>query len=212
MDLYMMISKIKQKFDFLKGTAVCGLKFLYEANTVPEKIFWSIIDLIAFSWLIYLVCKQIEIFGMNPIMSNRKWVDLSDIDYPAITFCHQGNTRFEVAERLLEAADEKSSKSREIRSIFLKLFVRYILQNSYDYDTWQFTYFLYAKDISANYVKNCKPSKAANTCQGCFQLEFVSRIINHMACYNSSALIGGLFFSKSFTRFALESECCNFKQ
>ena len=163
----MMISKIKQKFDFLKGTTVCGLKFLYEANTVPEKIFWSIIDLIGFSVIIYLICKQIEIFGMNPIMSNRKWVDLSDIDYPAVTFCHQGNTRFEVAERLLEAADEKSSKSRQIRSIFLKLFVRYIMQNSYDKNTWQWTYSLYAKTISGNYVKNCKPSQAAHICQDC---------------------------------------------
>ena len=183
----MMISKIKQKFDFLKGTTVCGLKFLYEANTVPEKIFWSIIDLIGFSVIIYLICKQIEIFGMNPIMSNRKWVDLSDIDYPAVTFCHQGNTRFEVAERLLEAADEKSSKSRQIRSIFLKLFVRYIMQNEMHYNgqKWQWTYVLYAKDISANYVKKCKPSQAANTCQGGFQLEFVniSRVINHMTNY-----------------------------
>ena len=183
----MMISKIKQKFDFLKGTTVCGLKFLYEANTVPEKIFWSIIDLIGFSVIIYLICKQIEIFGMNPIMSNRKWVDLSDIDYPSVTFCHQGNTRFEVAERLLEAADEKNSKSRQIRSIFLKLFVRYIMQNEMHYNglKWQWTYFLYAKDISANYVKNCKPSQAANTCQGGFQLEFlsISRVINHITYY-----------------------------
>ena len=48
-----------------------------------------------------------------------------------------------------------------------------------------------------------------------FQLEFVSisRVINHMTCYNLSALIGGKFISKkSFTRFALQSECCNFNQ
>ena len=50
---------------------------------------------------------------------------------------------------------------------------------------------------------------------GGFQLEFVSiiRVINHMTCYNLSALIGGKFIlKKSFTRFALQSECCNFNQ
>ena len=50
---------------------------------------------------------------------------------------------------------------------------------------------------------------------GGFQLDFVSitRVINHMTCYNSSALIGGKFIlKKSFTRFALQSECCNFNQ
>ena len=43
-----MISKIKEKFVILKGTAVSGLKFLFEANTITEKIFWSIWDLIGF--------------------------------------------------------------------------------------------------------------------------------------------------------------------
>ena len=51
--------------------------------------------------------------------------------------------------------------------------------------------------------------------KGGFQLEFVSisRVINHMTCYYSSAFIGGKFiFKKSFTRSALQSECCNFNQ
>ena len=47
-----------------------------------------------------------------------------------------------------------------------------------------------------------------HTQQGGFQLEFVSisRVLNHMTCYNSSALIGGFFFKK---RFALQSEYSN---
>ena len=46
--------------------------------------------------------------------------------------------------------------------------------------------------------------------KGGFQLEFVSisRVINHMTCYNSIALIGGKLKKKSFTRFALQFECC----
>ena len=45
--------------------------------------------------------------------------------------------------------------------------------------------------------------------EGGFQLEFesLSRVINHMICYNFSALIGAkiIFKKKSFTRFALQS-------
>ena len=58
-------------------------------------------------------------------------------------------------------------------------------------------------------------SDLVNEVIGGFQLEFVSisRVINHMTCYNSSALIGGKFIlKKSFTRFALQSECCNVNQ
>ena len=129
MDLHnKMISEIKEKFVFLKGTAVSGLKFLYDANTVPEKIFWSVMDLIGFATMIYLIGSTIETFGMNPIMSSRKWVDLSEIDFPAITFCHQGNTRMEIAERLMQVADEDSLKLRTIRSSFLKYVVDYFIQ------------------------------------------------------------------------------------
>ena len=46
-----------------------------------------------------------------------------------------------------------------------------------------------------------------------FSVGSISRVINHMTCYNLSALMGGKFIlKKSFTRFALQSECCNFNQ
>ena len=42
----------------------------------------------------------------------------------------------------------------------------------------------------------------------------ISRVIDHVTCQKLSAVIGGKFISrkKSFTRFALQSECCNFNQ
>ena len=49
--------------------------------------------------------------------------------------------------------------------------------------------------------------------EGGFQLEFVSisRVINHMTCYKFEWKIY-LKKKKSFTRFALQSECCNSNQ
>ena len=52
--------------------------------------------------------------------------------------------------------------------------------------------------------------------QGGFQLEFISisRVINHMTCYKIECSHWWKIYleKKTFTRFALQSECCNFNQ
>ena len=58
------------------------------------------------------IANQMDSWNVNPIMTKRKWVDLSKNDLPAITFCHQGNTRMAFAERLIQAANEKSPKAK----------------------------------------------------------------------------------------------------
>ena len=50
---------------------------------------------------------------------------------------------------------------------------------------------------------------------GHFQLEFVSisQVLNHMTCYKfECSHWWKIYLKKSFTRFALQSECCNFNQ
>ena len=160
-----MISKIKEKFVILKGTAVSGLKFLFEANTITEKIFWSILDLIGFFAMIYLIFSQIETLCMNPTLSSRKWVDLSEINLPAITFCHQGNTRMEIAERLLQATNGKSSRDKELRNIFLKESVHFFLQM--DSNDFKGKYVQYASEISSNYKRECQLSNVDDQCNDC---------------------------------------------
>ena len=123
-----MISQIKASFAVLKRTAVAGLKFFFDADNAVEKTFWSLIGIFGISCMIFLINGLIETYSLNPIMANRKWVDLSEIDLPAITFCHQGNTRLEVAERLLQVADEDAEKVRTIRSNFLRYVVDYFIQ------------------------------------------------------------------------------------
>ena len=132
----MMISQMKKSYAVLKRTAVAGLKFFFDADNAIEKTFWSLIGIIGISCMIYLINGLIETFSLNPIMASRKWVDLSEIDLPAITFCHQGNTRMEVAERLLQVADEDSEKVRAIRSTFLRYAVDYLTKmESYNFYT-----------------------------------------------------------------------------
>ena len=125
-----MNSHIKNSLSILKETAVAGLKFCLNSNHLVEKIFWSIIGLLGIFGMSCLFFIQIESWSSNPIMVSRQWVDLPEIEFPAITFCHQGNTRLEVADRLLQAADKKSPKMRALRSLFLKHTLEYLVEKN----------------------------------------------------------------------------------
>ena len=125
-----MNTHIKNSFSVLKETAVAGLKFCLNSNNVVEQIFWSMMGLLGIFGISCLFFIQIESWSSNPIIVSRKWVDLPEVEFPAITFCHQGNTRLEVADRLLQAADEKSPKLRALRSQFLKHSLEYLVEKN----------------------------------------------------------------------------------
>ena len=61
-----------------------------------------------------IISDQFESWNLNPTISSRKWIDLSKVDAPAITFCHQGNTRLEIADRLLQAAGTNNEKVKKL--------------------------------------------------------------------------------------------------
>ena len=128
--MVIMNAHIKNSFSVLKETAVAGLKFCLNSNNVVEQIFWSIIGLLGLFGMSCLFFIQIESWSSNPIIVSRKWVDLQEVEFPAITFCHQGNTRLEVADRLLQAIDEKSPKIRALRSLFLKHSLEYLVEKN----------------------------------------------------------------------------------
>ena len=95
---------------------------------------------------VMIVSDQLESWKRNPTISSRKWVDLSEVPFPALTFCHQGNTRMEVAERLLQAADESSPKVRVFKSWLLKNTVEYFMQYyTYYYEVLNSIYEKYQK-------------------------------------------------------------------
>ena len=128
--MVIMNAHIKNSFSVLKETAVAGLKFCLNSNNVVEQIFWSMMGLLGIFGISCLFFIQIESWSSNPIIVSRKWVDLPEVEFPAITFCHPGNTRLEVADRLLQAADEKSPKMRALRSLFLKHSLEYLVEKN----------------------------------------------------------------------------------
>ena len=84
-----------------------------------------------------VVIDQVSSWKDNPVISSKTWIDLSEVDFPAVTLCHQGNTRLTGAERINNAMRDKSPKIRQFRNLLLRtcvdLYIGYKLPKSDDH-------------------------------------------------------------------------------
>ena len=60
-------------------------------------------------WIIYFIKYNIE--DDNPLVERGLNIDLSDVDYPAITICSEQTTKYALAERLANYLDPQKSFS-----------------------------------------------------------------------------------------------------
>ena len=67
---------------------------------LAERIFWILIAISGTAWFFYFMNTQVKIWNENKIIVNKASVDLSEIDYPAITFCSNSANKYGIAERL----------------------------------------------------------------------------------------------------------------
>ena len=123
-----MSTFIKTIHDALKETIVGTLSLCFIASNIIEKICWLVMWILGSIYMIMIISDQFESWNLNPTISSRKLIDLSEVEAPAITFCHQGNTRLEAADRLLQASGDSNEKVRKLRNRFLKHSVEKLLQ------------------------------------------------------------------------------------
>ena len=152
-----------KNFSIIKETQIAGLKFCIGANSKFEKIFWILLGILGLAGSFTLFYFQIQSWNMNAILSTRKLVDLSKLKLPAITFCHQGNTRTEIADRLMQAADESSPKLRQLRSLILKLSFEFMIESQQNMG--------YPETIQGYYNNLCFPS-TGRRCEDCICKNF----------------------------------------
>ena len=135
----------------LKETIVGTLSLCFNATNIIEKICWLLMWILGSICMSMLISDQFKSWHLNPTISSRKWINLSEVEAPAITFCHQGNTRMEVADRLLQAAGDDNEKVRKLQIRFLKHSVEYLLWSD----------FRFVQDpgtIKGIYMDNCHQS------------------------------------------------------
>ena len=69
-----------------------------KATNVLEKFLWILMGLLGAIWAIYFIV--LLFVNENPIIIFKDHIQLSEIEYPSITICPSGSTKFAIAERL----------------------------------------------------------------------------------------------------------------
>ena len=87
-----------------------------------EKVFWTILGALGIAWAFYLVPSNVNIWMHNPSIISKGNLNLSQIQYPAITIKPNGITKYSIAEKLLNylREDKLPNDLKEFRNILLK--------------------------------------------------------------------------------------------
>lgn len=101
-------------------TSVASIKYCFDAALWIEKIIWFLIYILGTLLMMFILIQQIGSWHENPKLTSQTTIPLSKIDFPAVTFCHRGNTRMTVMDRLFSALAPATEKSRQIRTSLIK--------------------------------------------------------------------------------------------
>ena len=91
-------SKLNNLTQRLKSIATYQL--VTQSSSVIEKLFWSSIAISGTIWGFYFIVHQFQTWEASPHIVTRANVQLFDLNYPAITLCSKGNSKYAIAERL----------------------------------------------------------------------------------------------------------------
>ena len=97
-----------------------------KARNFVEKFIWVAIGVLGTVWAFYFIGKEILNWSTNPTIITQGNVELSDIEYPSITICPPGSTKFAMAERLGNYVDPSFIKSQKFLSLANKYFVAFL--------------------------------------------------------------------------------------
>ena len=76
------------------------LHFSKNASNFLEKLIWISIVIFGITWFCYFINFQFEVWRDDGVYLAKAELELSDINYPAITFCSQGANKLGIVEGL----------------------------------------------------------------------------------------------------------------
>ena len=148
----------------LKGTVVCTLRFSIDAFHRIEKIFWIAICIIGTLIVSYVIKNQIQSWQYNAVVSNVAYVPLGQVDVPAVTLCHRGNSKYAVAERFGNAITNPSKFGR-----LRKTMIQKVALSNYDVSYHDFSY---------SYESKCKENHVEFYCKDINEIKQYSQLHN----------------------------------
>ena len=93
-----MVSKKTEWFRELKNVQTIGL--ISTSTNVLERIIWATLGIIGIAWAFYFVPQNYKVWENNPSIITQANMDLSQIQYPAISIATSGTPKYAIAERL----------------------------------------------------------------------------------------------------------------
>ena len=109
----------RMKFS-IRNTAISSLKFCLDATNLVERFFWFLFWVFGLCFMIYVVENQLKSWKVNPILTTSTKINITDIEFPAVTFCPLFSTPLGPMERLMSGIIDEGSKIRKIRNKVLK--------------------------------------------------------------------------------------------
>ena len=105
-------------------------------NFFLERFFWALFGILGVAWAFYFIPSNIEVWRSNPSIVSKGNIDLSEIDYPAITIEPSGFTKFAIAERLANylKPEKIPNELKQIRKLLFECAVLSKYDPNYDTD------------------------------------------------------------------------------
>ena len=131
-----------------------SINFVAKATNAIEKLLWISIAIIGTIWIGYTMYTQIKNWNEFPVLQTKGTLDLSNMTFPAVTFCPKTMLEFGVVEGLGNYLDlDKSvpSEAISIRNEAIKIYWK----NRRDVDGCDLSWTESEPSSFANYYYHC---------------------------------------------------------
>ena len=125
------MSRLQIIFDELRNITTVDL--VYNARCFFEKLLWATIGIIGTIWAFVFFESQFKLWNESPWLTTRAHVHLSQLQYPAITFCSDGSTKYAIAERLGNYINHEVSMNGSQNMSYLKMNLLRKILNIHDF-------------------------------------------------------------------------------
>ena len=125
------MSRFQVIFDELRNITTIDLA--HKAANILEKTLWASIGIVGTIWAFVFIESQFQLWNENPWLTTKVDVDLSQLQYPAITFCSDGSTKYAIAERLGNYMNHEVSMNGSQNMSYLKMNLLRKILNIHDF-------------------------------------------------------------------------------
>ena len=113
------------------------VELISKSKKIAERLFWFLVAFCGALWFVTFMASQVEIWKQNSVLITKAEVELSDLDYPAVTFCSKTANKYGVAERFGNYLDPKVDQNQAfcswLRTIVVRCALKYIKNGNTGY-------------------------------------------------------------------------------